>query len=56
MSSSSIASLLAATVAVSGSAARGFGPYSIATSWASSARRFSPLLVVYSRGSKRPEN
>jgi len=53
--SSSCASLLAATAAVSGSAARGFGPYSIATSWTSSARRFSPLPEVYSRGSNRPE-
>jgi hypothetical protein len=34
---------------LSGSAARGLGPYSIATSWTSSARRFSPALVVYSR-------
>jgi hypothetical protein len=35
------------------SAVRGFAPYSIATSWTSSASRFSPPLVVYLRGSNR---
>jgi hypothetical protein len=58
MSSFPAVSLPAATATattVAGPAARGFGPYSTATSWTSSARHFSPLLMVYSGGSSRPE-
>src|SRR3954454_5413845 len=54
MSSSAAPLAGSAAVRASWSVLRGLGPYSMATSWISSARHFSPLLAVYSRGVKAP--